>query len=166
METPEIIQRNEQIEAEKNRIREACLRMGKAYFDAHKDDPVPEADVKAVSDATEAILTLQAEIRELKGLVICPACKQEISKDVVFCNYCGHRMKEPEPEPEPAPMPEVCDSCGKELRPGQRFCSGCGKPVAQMAIPVQEPKPRICTNCGTELPEGAKFCFECGTPAG
>lgn len=169
-----------QIEQQKNAIREACLRMGKAHYDAHKNDPPEEMepDVKLVYDATEEILSRQAEIRELKGLVLCPECRKEISKDVVFCNFCGHRMKEPEPEPEPepvpapepepAPTPAVCDNCGKELRPGQKFCSGCGKPVAQMAAPTLEPeqKPRICANCGTPLPDGARFCFECGTPAG
>ncbi len=170
-EDPKIGILTTEIEAEKNAIRDACMRMGKAYFDAHKDDPEDtlEPDVRCVLDATDAIKAKQAEIRELKGLVLCPECRREISKDVTFCNFCGYRMKapEPEPEPEPAPaeeMPTECDSCGAPLRPGQKFCVGCGKRVADMAKPM--PKPRICSNCGTELPEGAKFCFECGTPAG
>lgn len=173
----------QQMEAQKNTIREACLRLGKAYFDAHRADPeeVMEPDVRAVLDASRQIKSMQAEIRELKGLVICPECNSEISKDMVFCNICGHRMKEPEPEPvpEPAPAPVpgpempaapiVCDNCGKTLKPGQRFCVGCGKAVSLMAIPqpapAPAPEPRRCANCGAVLPDGARFCCECGTPA-
>lgn len=162
-ENPQIKQLTAQIEAEKNSIREACLRMGKAYYDAHKDDErsAMEPDVRLVLETTESIKAKQHTIRELKGLTLCPECNKEISKDAMFCNYCGHRMKELDPVAPAAEAPAVCTVCGKEIRPGQRFCTGCGTPVA--AQPV-EPVIRRCAGCNTELPEGAKFCFSCGAP--
>lgn len=163
-----------EIEAQKNVIREACLRMGKAHFDAHKDDPEEELEpeVRSVLDATAAIKSRQAEIRELRGLVLCPECRHEISKDLVFCNYCGYRMKEPEPIPEPEPEPAapalLCGNCGAELKPGQNFCAVCGTAVPQTPTPEPEPAPipRRCPNCGAEAPDFARFCIECGTPLG
>ena len=32
-----------------------------------------------------------------------------------------------------------CTSCGAELRPGSKFCGGCGTPVAAAAAPVEAP---------------------------
>ena len=163
---PEILRLNSEIEADKTAIREACLRLGKAYFDAHKNDAedVMEDDVKLIRSATEAIKLNQAEILDRKGLMLCPECKAEIAKDAVFCNYCGMRLREPEPEPtpEPEPQPAVCSNCGKELREGQRFCTNCGTPVAAAPDAPKEPELQHCPACGTELPPEARFCFSCG----
>ena len=46
----------------------------------------------------------------------------------------------------------ACRSCGAETKPGQRFCTGCGVPIAL-----------ICTGCGGENPPAARFCGHCGT---
>lgn len=167
-EDPRIAELNAQIEGEKNRIRQACIRMGKAYYDAHINDPEEtlEPDVKILRDSTALIQELRGQIRDLRGLMLCPECKAEIAKDAVFCNYCGFRLVAPEPEPvpEPEPAPEyptVCEGCGAPLIPGQRFCTACGKPVAPVA-PPQPPQPKRCPACGTELVDTAKFCYSCG----
>src|SRR5262245_14021374 len=46
-----------------------------------------------------------------------------------------------------------CSTCGRANRPGNRFCSGCGRPLA----------PR-CPACGAEAEPGAQFCGDCGAP--
>ena len=54
-----------------------------------------------------------------------------------------------------------CSSCGRELKPGAKFCGGCGT-----KIEVQQSAAAVCPSCGRELKPGAKFCGGCGTPIG
>src|SRR5436853_864308 len=52
----------------------------------------------------------------------------------------------------------TCSSCGAENRPGRKFCSNCGSPLAV-----------VCPNCGAANEPGDRFCGECGRslePAG
>jgi hypothetical protein len=46
-----------------------------------------------------------------------------------------------------------CGQCGQPLRPGAKFCDGCGAPVVGN-----------CPSCGQPLRPGARFCDECGAP--
>src|SRR5437870_2027765 len=48
-----------------------------------------------------------------------------------------------------------CAACGKENRPGARFCYGCGAVLSQS-----------CPKCGAELRAAARFCDSCGAPVG
>ena len=48
----------------------------------------------------------------------------------------------------------VCNTCGKEIVDGSKFCPYCGGKV--------ETAP-VCRNCGQKLTEGAVFCPYCGT---
>ena len=50
-----------------------------------------------------------------------------------------------------------CSNCGRELKPGAKFCGGCGNKVEQPAMQAA-----VCSNCGRELKPGAKFCGGCG----
>ncbi|MGE0240773.1 MAG: adenylate/guanylate cyclase domain-containing protein [Parvibaculaceae bacterium] len=45
----------------------------------------------------------------------------------------------------------ACRSCGTETKPGQRFCTGCGAPIAP-----------TCRSCGGENPPASRFCGHCG----
>jgi adenylate cyclase len=45
-----------------------------------------------------------------------------------------------------------CSSCGADNRPGRKFCSRCGAPLA-----------RTCTACGASNDPGDAFCGECGS---
>ncbi|HYA00089.1 MAG TPA: adenylate/guanylate cyclase domain-containing protein [Candidatus Binatia bacterium] len=48
-----------------------------------------------------------------------------------------------------------CPNCGAANRPGSKFCSDCGSPLA-----------RICAHCSTPLRPGARYCDECGLQLG
>jgi class 3 adenylate cyclase/tetratricopeptide (TPR) repeat protein len=45
----------------------------------------------------------------------------------------------------------ICASCGTENRPGRKFCSSCGAPLAL-----------VCEGCGAANEPGDAFCGECG----
>jgi class 3 adenylate cyclase/tetratricopeptide (TPR) repeat protein len=46
----------------------------------------------------------------------------------------------------------ICNACGVENRPGRKFCSACGAPLA-----------RACPSCGAANDADDRFCGECGT---
>lgn len=48
-----------------------------------------------------------------------------------------------------------CPSCGAQVMPGAKFCSGCGQKI-------EIPQNTFCTQCGTQVMAGAKFCPNCG----
>lgn len=64
-----------------------------------------------------------------------------------------------------------CVNCGKMLKPGKPFCTGCGTknaiaPAAQpapSAPPVNTDK-KICHSCGKTLKPNIRFCNGCGKP--
>lgn len=145
---------------------------------------------------------------------VCHRCGKELKPGVKFCTGCGARQDASAVTPKPIPMPDpkpdkkaekkaakkakadekkveaadgnVCKNCGKELKPGVKFCTGCGSkievpvvastpayvppvlPVTPPATPVppapaiDAPASNTCKNCGKVLKSGVKFCTGCG----
>jgi hypothetical protein len=50
-----------------------------------------------------------------------------------------------------------CSNCGNAIKPGMKFCVGCGSAIAQNVAAQSS-----CSGCGTTLPAGSKFCANCG----
>ena len=51
---------------------------------------------------------------------------------------------------------KLCESCGKALKEGAKFCNACGS--------SQQDTERRCQSCGKTLAANAKFCNACGAP--
>lgn len=67
-------------------------------------------------------------------------------------NMMGQAFNQPKEKEEII----ICPSCGAKNPASSKFCSECGKTLAQ-------PKVK-CIKCGTEIDPGVKFCPECGAP--
>ncbi|HJD45544.1 MAG TPA: zinc ribbon domain-containing protein [Candidatus Mediterraneibacter norfolkensis] len=75
---------------------------------------------------------------------VCARCGAPLEEDQLFCINCGakvEKMAEPVPQetgnavqeeyrqPEPVQNKILCPNCGKEVKPGQKFCTSCGTPI-------------------------------------
>jgi len=65
-------------------------------------------------------------------------------------------MNQAQDQPRPASGGGFCSKCGAGLKPGARFCSGCGE---------KQGANNAC-GCGAKLKPNAKFCGDCGTKVG
>lgn len=83
---------------EKNTINNAYSNLGKAYYEAHKDDTEGEFfnTIDAINKEFANIDALKKELQELKGLKTCPQCGEAVSTDHDFCPKCGAKLKEEE----------------------------------------------------------------------
>jgi hypothetical protein len=103
--------------------------IGKAYYE--KTKAAPEADFadlftqieENVKDAED----LKAQVREIKGIVLCPNCGAESKAGEKFCVQCGARVRED--EVKEAEAAKYCTTCGEKLEAGAETCPKCGANV-------------------------------------
>ena len=85
--------------------------LGKAYYEAHKDEEVEEiAYFEPIAEAEEEIAKLNDELLSAQGAVICPSCGEKQTDKHAFCSSCGTELKKAELEPEPEIVAEIIDN--------------------------------------------------------
>ncbi|MBR4223407.1 MAG: zinc ribbon domain-containing protein [Oscillospiraceae bacterium] len=86
---------------EKKALEMIYTEIGKAYYEAYKDEPVEEV-AALVSEATikaAEIAAIEDQIRTIKGVYVCPNCGADIPLEYDFCGKCGTKAERPEPAP-------------------------------------------------------------------
>ena len=95
----EVRQLNSKVNEEKRYLNKLYLEMGKKLYDKYKDaDTAPEgfeAEFRKITERYSVMDLLQDEIRQVKGVVLCPCCNMEVAATERFCSICGNRMPEP-----------------------------------------------------------------------
>ncbi len=92
-----IRQLNGKINDAKKQIENIYSEIGKKFYELRKDD-IPEGFeefIQTINDKTVEIEQLKEQVRETKGVVLCPGCNTEVSSDERFCPNCGSKMPEP-----------------------------------------------------------------------
>ena len=79
----------------KKELNEIYLELGKAYYEKFKDAPAEEDAEKfeKIIAAEEKIADLEAQIRAIKGITICPSCGEENAAGKKFCGGCGSPLE-------------------------------------------------------------------------
>ncbi len=75
----------------KKELTELYVELGKSYYEKYKDS-ASEEDAETfgkIAAAEEKIADLEAQIRAIKGIVLCPACGEENAAGKKFCGSCG-----------------------------------------------------------------------------
>lgn len=95
----EVRQLNSKVNEEKRYLNKLYLEMGKKLYDKYKDaDTAPEGfevEFRKITERYSVMDLLQDEIRQVKGVVLCPCCNMEVAATERFCSNCGNRMPEP-----------------------------------------------------------------------
>ena len=92
----EVRQLNGKINEAHKQIRNLYSEMGKKLYDHYKEEALAgfEAEIHAISDKFVRIEELKEQIRQVKGVVLCPCCHMEVSATERFCSNCGNKMPE------------------------------------------------------------------------
>lgn len=102
----------------------------------------------------EVIDELKANAAGRKGLKICPSCKKEVSKDALFCPYCGAPLPVPEPEEVFEEVPEEVDAGG--------IAESAEEAAAEMADAVAEACEKMEAVSSEALEKAAETASEAG----
>ena len=180
IENDEATKINSMIAEEEEAVKAECVELGRLYFKLHADDceDAFKEMIASIRQSEKKIEKYNEKLRELKGVVRCEKCGEEVSAKAAFCNSCGAPM--PKSAPEQANGDEFvrCSNCGEYLKKGSKFCTTCGSPVEQQseadeqitenaeneAESVTPTKPaKVCPICGFETDdEDMVFCVSCG----
>lgn len=130
------------VSEEEAKINNAYIQIGKIYCTNHADDAEEcfAAFVDAIKESEKKIAAMNAHIREIRGIVVCTKCGNELPSNVAFCSFCGT----PAPAPKVDPNIIICPGCRATVQKGMRFCTSCGfrmmeEQAAPPAQPVQQP---------------------------
>ena len=76
-------------------IEKQYTLLGKAYFEAHKDDEEVEEKVyfPSIKEAVAELARLNEELLSVQGAAICPECGSKQDGDHAFCTNCGKPLK-------------------------------------------------------------------------
>lgn len=92
----EVRQLNGKVNEAQKQIRNLYSEMGKKLYEHYKEEALVgfEAEIHAISDKFVRIEELKEQIRQVKGVVLCPCCHMEVSAAERFCSNCGNKMPE------------------------------------------------------------------------
>ena len=92
----EVRQLNSRISDEKKKITRTYTEIGNKIYELYKEAPLEgfEADIQAIEESIRMMDLLQDQIRNVKGVVLCPCCNMEVNASERFCSNCGNKMPE------------------------------------------------------------------------
>lgn len=148
------------------KLNDVYTRIGKSWFELHKDDSEPAELAEEFFEAKELcgkMDSVNEKIEKIKNCEMCHACGAAVPEGFSFCGNCGVRLNKPQPkveekpaEPEQEKQEGVCPKCGNINGAGAVFCEECGTKL------TSEPKQDVCPACGAPVAEDSVFCTECG----
>lgn len=92
----EVRQLNSRISDEKKQLNQIYMEMGKKLYQMYKEAPLDGFgdEMRTIEEKYSMIDLLQDQIRQVKGVVLCPCCNTEVAATERFCSNCGNKMPE------------------------------------------------------------------------
>ena len=110
------------VSEEKRALELLFTALGKACYKAESEngESVYADSCAEISEKIAKIEEMKAQIRAVKGVVICDNCGAEVSIENDYCGKCGSKLNKPAPveetveEPETEPLDEEDDASPAE----------------------------------------------------
>lgn len=110
------------VSEEKRALEQLFTALGKACYKAESEnsESVYADSCAEINEKITKIEEMKAQIRAVKGLVVCDNCGAEVSIENDYCGKCGSKLNKPAPveepveEPETEPLDEVDDAVSAE----------------------------------------------------
>ncbi len=115
------------------------VEIGRLYVSLHHDDHEAAfgALFEEIRKAESTVRECREAVREIRGVVCCENCGNDVPKTSAFCSVCGHAM--PGFEAPVITQDQIrCAVCGKLMDRSMRFCTSCGMPLTATVPPVEE----------------------------
>lgn len=83
------------IRNKENFLEKQYALLGKAFYEAHKEEEVEESVYfLSIKEVQEELARLKADLLAAQGAVECPDCGVKVSQDAAFCPSCGAALKQ------------------------------------------------------------------------
>ena len=146
-ETAELIAKINELETAEEELREQMRKIKGTIYCPNCNAEISENS--KFCNVCGAKIELPEKVQPVQSPTgkVCKNCGAALEEGQMFCVNCGTKVEEeaapqeyaesaPQVQPVQEPVYEtpvyeapVCPNCGKELREGQKFCTGCGTPI-------------------------------------
>lgn len=105
-------------------------KIGKLYFELHKEDFEDSFAelMNSVIESNKRIKEFKKNIEDIKGTIKCPSCGGSVPRNAAFCSCCGADMslsnKNLSDKAEESFI--KCPNCSAEVDRDMVFCTSCG----------------------------------------
>jgi hypothetical protein len=99
----EIRQLKGKINDNKKQIRQLYLEIGQKVYEQYKEDALNgyEKEIETITEKLTQIDELKHQVRDVRGVVLCPCCHTEVPATEKYCSNCGIKMPETSMNTEP-----------------------------------------------------------------
>lgn len=129
-----------EIRSKQDYLNKLFLEIGKIYYDAHKNDEEKEfkEQMLLVKDAQEVLEELKQQLGQIKGMVKCTECGQDMPIEADYCSKCGTKLVKPKKE-DVEDIFEQEDEAEAEVAEDVSSDSGQAEAVQEESDAVSEP---------------------------
>lgn len=92
----EVRQMNSRISDQKKQISVLYSQIGQKLYDHYKENPLEgfEREFHELEERYAMIEKFKDQIRDIKGVRVCPHCHTEVAATERFCSSCGEKLPE------------------------------------------------------------------------
>lgn len=104
---------------ERNNERDYA-HIGKMIYERYKKENAVDTEFvefcEAIEDREASIEAYKKQVAEIKGLDVCPNCKEHLESSVVFCPKCGAKVEQEVVDEDAFEVEDIVDDVVEEVK--------------------------------------------------